>query len=281
MIALEYYFLTVLALVWIIVAVIQDLRKREVANWLNFSLIAIALSYRAFVSVFFQDYKYFAYGLAGFLVFFVLANAFYYGRIFAGGDTKLLMSLGAILPFSILFYENLEIFIYFILLLMFAGSFYGLLYSIVLSYKNKKEFVKEFKQQFKKNKKLFWISISLTVFVLLVILFVEELILAWLSLIVFVFPFLYCYAKAVEESCMIKKIKAKDLTIGDWLYKEVKVGRKIIKPNWEGVSESELKILKKSGKKMLVKEGIPFTPAFLIAFISLILMLFKNFSLIF
>ncbi len=268
----ENYFLIALALVWILAAVIQDFRKREVANWLNFSLIAIALAYRAFVSLWLWDYTHFVYGLLGFAVFLALANAFYYGRIFAGGDAKLLMGLGAVLPFSPAVYENLEIFVYFILLLMFSGSVYGLVYSIVLSYKNRERFGREFKKQFLQNKKLFVLFTILAIFILLIVLLIGEHLLAWLSLIVFVFPFLYAYAKAIEESCMIKLTNPKNLTVGDWLCREVKVGRKIIKPDWEGLSEKELKILKKAGKKVLVKEGIPFTPAFLIAFIVLIIL---------
>lgn len=272
MISPENYFLIALALIWIIIAVIQDLSKREVANWLNFSLIAIALAYRAFVSVALLDYRYFVYGLAGFGIFFVFANIFYYGRVFAGGDAKLLMALGAVLPFSSLIYENLEIFLYFIILLMLSGSVYGLAYSFVLSYKNRKKFAKELLRQFNKNKQLFKIFIILAVIVLVFVLFIKEYLLIWLSLIVFIFPFLYIYAKAIEESCMIKLTNSKNLTIGDWLYKEVKIGRKIIKPNWEGLNEQELKILQKSRKKILVKEGIPFTPAFLIAFVVLIIL---------
>jgi len=41
-------FLIVIAIVWMIFAVIQDFRKREVANWWNFSLIAFVLAYRLF-----------------------------------------------------------------------------------------------------------------------------------------------------------------------------------------------------------------------------------------
>ena len=39
-------FLILLGLVWIIFAVVQDLRKREIANWLNFSLVIFALVFR-------------------------------------------------------------------------------------------------------------------------------------------------------------------------------------------------------------------------------------------
>ena len=48
----ENLFLILLALVWIIGAVLQDLRRREVDNVWNFSLIGFALAYRFAGSVF-------------------------------------------------------------------------------------------------------------------------------------------------------------------------------------------------------------------------------------
>jgi len=278
MIYAENYFLIVLAFIWIAIAVIQDIRKREVANWVNFSLVAIALSYRAFVSVFLWDYWYFVYGLIGFGIFFALANLFYYSRIFAGGDAKLLIGLGPILPFSYLFYENLKIFFYFIVLLMFCGSIYGLLYSVILSYRHKKQFSKEFLKQLKKNKRIILVFIIPAVFLFVFSLIVEVSLFILLPLLVLIFPFLYIYAKAIEESCMVKKIAAMDLTEGDWLHEKVKVGRKTIKPNWQGVSAEDLKILRKLRKKVLIKQGIPFTPSFLFAFVILVLLRYSNWS---
>lgn len=274
----ENWFLVVVALVWIIIAVVQDFRKREVANWLNFSLIAIALSYRAFVSVLLWNYWYFFYGLIGFGVFFLLANLFYYGRVFAGGDAKLLMSLGAVLPFSLSFFGNSQIFLYFIVLLMFGGSIYGLFYSIILSSKHKKQFSQEISKQFKKNKKFIKMFVVPSILLLIIILIIKQFLLIFFPLILILFPFLYIYAKSIEESCMIKSVPAKQLTIGDWLYKSVKIGKKTIKPNWEGLNEEELTILRKTKKKILVKEGIPFTPSFLIAFVMVVWMMVRGFS---
>lgn len=65
--------------------------------------------------------------------------------------------------------------------------------------------------------------------------------------------------------------KTNQVTIGDWLYEEVKIGKKNIKPYWEGLSEKEVELIRKSNKKVLIKQGIPFVPGFLIAFILLIL----------
>ena len=53
-----------------------------------------------------------------------------------------------------------------------------------------------------------------------------------------------------------------------WLAEDVKVGRKTIRADWEGISLENIKLLKKAGKsKVRIKQGIPFVPAFLIAFI--------------
>ena len=84
----QYYFLFGLALAYLIFAVIQDMRTREIANWLNFSLIVFALAYRAFYSSYSGDWMFFAYGVIGVLIFTLLGYAFYYSGIFAGGDAR-------------------------------------------------------------------------------------------------------------------------------------------------------------------------------------------------
>jgi Flp pilus assembly protein protease CpaA len=40
------------AFIWIFFAMMQDLRYREVADWLNFSLVLFALGFRFFYSLF-------------------------------------------------------------------------------------------------------------------------------------------------------------------------------------------------------------------------------------
>ncbi|MEK6859885.1 MAG: prepilin peptidase, partial [Nanoarchaeota archaeon] len=96
----ENIFLIVLGIIWIIGAVLQDLKRREVDNLWNFSLIAFALCYRVGVSVFLGDYWFTLNGVIGFVIFLILGNIFYYSKMFAGGDAKLMIALGAILPLS-------------------------------------------------------------------------------------------------------------------------------------------------------------------------------------
>lgn len=268
-------FLLVLALVWIIFASIQDLKKREVANWISFSLIIFALGFRFFYSFFSGDLNFFYQGLIGMGIFFIIGNLLYYGRVFAGGDTKLMIALGTVLPFSESFLVNVKIFILFFLVFLFVGGFYGLTINIILSLKNFKKFKKEFSNRFSKNKKRIY-SIMFLGLVLMAFGFTEITIFI-LGLLIFISPYFYVYARAVDESCMVKKIKANKLTEGDWLYKNIGAGKKLIKVNWEGLNEKEIKLIQKRYKSILIRQGIPFVPVFLISFLVLIFLFYSEY----
>ncbi len=274
----EVIFLFVIGLIWIVFASVQDLKKREVANWLSFSLMIFALGFRFFYSLFSGNgFGFFYQGLIGLCIFFILGNLLYYGRMFAGGDAKLMIALGTILPFSKNFLINLEVFILFLLLFLFMGALYGLIWSFILMYKNFKSFKKEFNKKIKENKKFIYLSLILGTIFLIISLILEMYFTIIYSLFIFAFPYLYFYARAVDDCCMIKKIKTKDLTEGDWLYKDVRIGKKLIKANWEGLSKSEINLIKKNIKSILIRQGIPFVPVFLISFILLCFLYYFNY----
>jgi len=255
-----------LALVWILFATIQDLRSREVANWLNFSLIIFALGLRFFYGLFSNfNFNLFYQGLIGLGIFFVLGNLFYYGKLFAGGDAKLMIALGTILPFSENFSTNVKIFLWFFLIFFFIGAIYGLLWSFVLMVKNFGKFKKEFGKQFRERKSviLFFMFLGL----LLIIVGIWNFLVLYFGVLIFVLPSFYLYAKSIDEVCMVKNIKIKDLREGDWLYKDLKIGSRTIKAKWEGINNKNIQEIKKYHKKVLIREGIPFVPVFLISFI--------------
>lgn len=268
----EIIFLFVLGLIWIIFATVEDIRTREIFNWLNFSLIIFALGFRFFFSLFEGGgFEFFYQGLIGFLIFFLLGNLFYYGKMFAGGDSKLFMALGAILPFSYNFFTNLKIFGLFILLFLIVGAIYGILVSLFLGVKNFKRFKKEFRKQLKERKRFVIILLIFACIFLIGGFFIEELF--SLGVFLFIIPYFYLYVKSVDEACMIREVKVSKLTLGDWLYKDVKVGNKKIKATWDGLTEKDLKLLKKGKKKVIVRYGIQFGPVFLISFVLLGLIL--------
>jgi Flp pilus assembly protein protease CpaA len=277
--------LAILAILFIVAAIIQDFRTREVPNWLNFSLAIFALAIRAFYSIFNWDISYFLFGLFGLAVFFILGHVFYYGRLFAGGDAKLMIALGAIIPFSNDLYTNILIFLVFIIALFFFGAAYSLVYSFVLMLQNLGDFSDSFKEVALRNKNYIFSS-GIFAILFLILFYGTGFILFLVSgILVFVLPHIYFYTKAIEDSALVKKVSVNELTVGDWLLDEINIDGKKIKPNWEGLTEAELMLLKKQyNKKVKVKYGIPFTPAFILAFVFILLVEFlwnSNWSLVY
>ena len=272
----EVIFLFALALIWLVFASIQDLRKREVSNWISFSLIIFALGFRFFYCLFSSgNFRFFYFGLMGLGIFFIIGNLLYYGRTFAGGDAKLMIALGTILPFSNSFLINIKIFIWFFLIFLFFGGLYGFVWSIVLSIKNFKNFKKEFFKQLNENKKLIYLVMLLGL--VFMAFGLKDDIFLILGVLIFISSYFYIFAKAVDESCMIKKIKSSQLTEGDWLYKNVRIDRKYIKASWEGLNKKEIKSIQKNYKSILIRQGIPFVPVFLISFLILFYLLNTGF----
>ena len=264
----KYYFLFGLALVWIIFAVFSDFRKgNEVPDWLTFSLIVFALAYRAFFSAYSSDWMFFVYGLLGFSLFFILGNLFYYSKMVGGADAKLLFGLGAVMPIEGL-WGVVSIGCGFILVLFFVGAVYSLIYSVFLVRKNYKKFSKAFgKNLGRKSIVGFMFVFAIFLILLIYFLFGFDLLMLFLG-IVFAFLFfgLVVYTKSLDV-CMIKLVSPKKLTEGDWIMGDIKLNHGTIKKTVHGLSASDIAKLRKAGKMVLVKEGIPFTPAFLLAFL--------------
>lgn len=271
-------FLIVFALIWLFFAAVYDLRKRMVPNWLSFSLIIFALGFRFFYSLFNENFLFFYQGLIGLGIFFVIGNALYYGRVFAGGDAKLMIALGPILGFSESFFKNIELFLLFVILFLFIGGFYGLIWSVYLTFSNYANFKKEFVKVFNESKKI--ISIIMVVSLFIMILGFFETFIFYFGLLVFIMPYLYIYAKTIDDVLLIKNIKTSKLEEGDWLYKDLKIGKKIIKSTWGGLTKRQIKEIKRKFNAIKIKEGIPFVPVFLISFFVFVYFYARNLSLL-
>lgn len=264
---IEMIFLLGLALIWIIFATVQDLRTREVANWLTFSLIIFALGFRFFFCLFAGegDFSFFYQGLIWLGILVVIGNLFYAMHLFAGGDAKLLMALGPVLSLSNNFMINLYIWSSFLVIFLVVGAVYGLLFSFYLTLKNLNAFKKEFKKQWKNYKK-FVMGIMILGLIFMVLGLIDSLFFVS-GVLIFVLPYLYVYAKAIEEACMVKKVKASELTVGDWLYEDIKIGKRVIKADWNGLSSENIKVLRARKKFVMIKQGIAFVPVFLISYL--------------
>jgi len=264
----EQIFLVVLGLIWIIFATIEDIRTREILTWLNFSLIIFALGFRFFFSLFsLGSFQFFYQGLIGLGIFFVIGNLLYYGKMFAGGDYRLFLALGAILPSSISTLSNIKILFGFVLLFLVCGAIYGIIVSFYLGIKYFNNLKKEFLKQLNEKKKFMYLMLFLALMFLIGSFFIESLFA--ISVFIFIMPYFYLYVKAVDEACMIKNVKVKNITIGDWLYKDIFVGKRKIKATWDGLTKEDIKIIKQGKEKVLLRYGIQFGPVFLVSFVLL------------
>ncbi|UCD21108.1 MAG: prepilin peptidase [archaeon] len=264
--------LTVIAIVWLIAASVTDIKKREVADWISYSLIAIALATKIMVSVLSSDFSYLYYSLIGLGIFFGLAMALYYSRIFGGGDAKLLMALGACFAVKPVFAKVMSFgFIYnepflltLIINMLFIGAIYGIVFSIINGLRNKKGFSRTYKENSKKNYKIFYFALAIILFVFALITKTYNLII--LAVIFAVLPYIFTAVKSSEQ-LMIKLKSGKDLSEGDWLAKPIKIKNKNLKITADGLSKEDIKLITKSKKKVYIKDGIPFVPAILVALI--------------
>ena len=270
MIGFEVMFLIVLGLVWLVFASIEDIRTKEVADWLNFSLIIFILGFRFFYSLFeLESFMFFYQGLVWFGIFFVLAHLFYYSRMFGGGDAKLMYAFGPLIAFSESFSVNWKIAASFILIFFLVGAVYGLIGTVILMFRNFKRFKKQFAKQFKKFNKL-----ALVVMVLALILMgfgfslMREFF--YLGVLLFIMPLLFIFSKAIAEAEMVKSILVGKLREGDLLYADVKVGKSVVKMSWEGLEKDEIEKIRRYHKKVKIREGLAYVPVFLISFLVLI-----------
>jgi Flp pilus assembly protein protease CpaA len=264
-----------LAIIWVIFASIEDLRKREVENWVSFSLIAFALGIRFFFSLFSRDFSFFYMGIIGLTVFFILGNLFYYSRIFAGADAKLMIALGAILPLSRDLIINFNIALWFLLFFLFIGAIYGVIWSLILMINHFKNFRKYFASKINQFKKRILFLSFLSFLFILFGFYLDFLI--FFGILLLILPYILLFAKSIDDCCMVKRINVVQLTEGDWLVNDLLIGKNKIVAKWDGLTKEQINIIKKHRKTILVRYGIPFIPVFLISFIFLILFYFSKY----
>ncbi len=276
------------AIIALVIGSITDIKKREVPDYVSYILIYFCFGVSIIYSIIYWNYIYIAQTTMGFVLGLILAYAMFYLGQWGGGDSKLLMGLGAAIGFNVfgVFGEHNISFLTLLLNILLVGAVYGIVWSIYLAIKNRKIFMKKFGEYLHKKEIIIVrrILLSFTVLALIVIFFLLPVdfhlryILFGIIAALFVMFYMWLFVKIIEESCMIKEIPVEKLTEGDWIYKDVYIGKKkIAGPKDLGISKEQIELLlklKKKGKirKIMIKEGIPFIPSFLIALILTLLL---------
>jgi len=258
-----------------------DIRTREVPDWLNFGLIGTGFGINLLFSVVFLKIDFILASIVGFAIFFVIAWIMFYAGQWGGGDSKILMGLGAMIGIDI--FSKSFFLAYFLINALIIGALYGILWSVFSIIKNRRKFIVAFKKSLGNNKTIFMKKMVLGLFMLLVIvaLFVSDylikLTIFYIAIVSVLTFYLWLIIKAVENACMLKYVEPRKLTEGDWIAKDVRVnGKYITGPKDLGIEKSQIKKLidlykKRKVRKILIKEGIPFVPSFLIAYIITII----------
>jgi len=274
-------FLITIAILGLIIATISDIKTREIPDWLNYSLIITAIAARLIYSILSQDFQPLAYIALAFTVVFIFSNILYYTKQWGGGDAKMLIALSVIFAVkpSYISESSFPFLIILITNILFIGAVYGLVYGIVLGIKHKEKFKKEIISLIKQKRTIILAKLSLILSIIWII-FVAiskiQLIKFFFAILALASPLYYLLwlsAKAIEKATMYKRISIEKARIGDWLVENIIIEKELIlKSKPEGLSKGDIQTLKKNKiKSILIKEGIPFIPPFLIATILTLL----------
>ena len=225
-----------------------DIKTREIPDWVNFGLIGIGFGINILFSVIYWKINFIISSIIGFAAFFILAWAMFYTGQWGGGDSKILMSLGALIGIDI-FSKNFFL-AHFLVNALLVGALYGILWSIFSIFRNKKKFFNNFKKSINSKKTKLAKKILLVLFIILVLLAVSvpdkfvKLMILYLALISIITFYLWVAIKAVENACMLKYVKPQQLTEGDWIAKDVRIdGKYITGPKDLGIEKKKIKKL--------------------------------------
>ena len=276
------------ALAILLIGTFTDFKVREVPDWVNYSGIFIGIGLRLIYSTATFDWSFVLAGLMGFGVFYVFALVMFYLGQWGGGDSKMLMALGALIGLE--FRPDAPL-VAFTMNMLIIGAVYGLLWSFYLAATHRHKFVARAvkvirSRKYKRSKIVTLVSVFIMAIAALFIpdffLKIGVLILALAFLVMF---YMWFFVKTIEDCCMIKSVPVEQLTEGDWIVKNIVIDKKrICGPKDLGISKSQIKTLlrlKRKGKirKILIKEGMPFVPSFLISYV--VTLIFGNLVLLF
>ena len=254
----------------LIIGTFTDIRVREVPDWINYSGIFAGLGIRLIYSLYSFDWSFILEGLLGFIVFFAIGVVMFYSGQWGGGDSKLLMALGALLGLQL----NLSNFtIGFIINLMIVGGIYGFIWTSVLALKNRNRFLKEFKKRLSGRGMHRFIFLGFAIVFFIAAFLISDVIIRFVLFFIALFlplmNYLILFVKSVEKSCMLKRVRPNELTEGDWIAKDVFVKkRRICGPKDLGIEKHQIRqLIKLKVKSVIIKVGIPFVPSFLMAFL--------------
>src|SRR3989338_7330218 len=93
----------VLSFIALFIGSITDLKTREVADWVNYGLIISGVGLNLLFSAVYSDSSFIINSIIGLAIFFGIAYIMFYAGQWGGGDSKILMGLGAMIGIDVSF----------------------------------------------------------------------------------------------------------------------------------------------------------------------------------
>ena len=261
-----------LTLIVLLIASYIDIKTSEIPDLLNYSFLFGIFGLRLIFAIT-GGWHIVLGGILGFAVCYALASLFYYTHQWGGGDSKLLMGVGAAIGIRYPLGNQSILLLWFLLGLLFIGALYGLLWMIILGVQKRKQFVVAFTPLLAQYRITNW-STGIVSLILVIILGIWNISLSWVGLFPIFLFYLIMFIKSIEQSCFTREIPVQQLTEGDWLARDVIVHNRTVvhAKTIEREDLKELRSLHAQGKVHLVtiKEGVPFTPSFLASYLVVI-----------
>lgn len=260
----------IVTFVFLMIAAYCDLKSREVPDLLSYGLIFAALGLRGIFSPII-GWSLFLSGILGFAACFVVAWLLYKTNLWGGGDSKLLMGMGAVIGINYPFTVSSFSLFWFFVLLLFLGSVYGLCWIFGLAFSRWIRFKPVFLERLEQYKTAHY-GLGLFSLAILGFSFVNVL---WLFLLFpgFIF-YLFLFVTTIEEQCFVKRISPLKLTEGDWLDEEVILDEERFarRRALELDDIDRLQVAHKEGKltTVVIREGVPFVPSFVFAYVAVL-----------
>lgn len=254
------------------IAAAFDLKTTEIPDEIPYVMMAVGLIFAGAQSYYQWSYwPILTSSIAGFGLLGFGFLMYYFGQ-WGGGDAKILSGIGFLLP-SLPGIFKVELMfpfpVSYLINVFLIGAAYMLAYVFVLSFLNRK-IIFEFKKDLKAISNVFFVCSAVLFLAFVGInfylsktfqvpftagLLVKNSLLPFIGTLVLFL--IWKFAKVVENVGFKKKIPVSKLRVGDVLL-ESKV--------WEGITEKDLKKIKKSGKRsVVIKQGVRFGPTFPLA----------------
>lgn len=254
-------FILIIVAIYLFITSILDIKYRFVYDYLTFFFAAVFIIIRILFAWqendFSQLYMIIPYFVGTLIVSLVLYKFGHWG----GGDLKLILALSIAIPFFP-GDKDLNFFFNFLSNTLVGGLVYGIVYSVI-----------KMVAEIKRLENVYSIKDSVMTFVTVaacvVLFFILNPLGKLLSVIAVLLPVVYLIKKAEDTIFIIDK-KVSKLEPGDWILKDIKLGRgKIVTKKPTGLSKEDINLLQKTKKFKILKirDGLPFVPSFFFGFL--------------